>query len=97
MTVLSWISANKLKLVPTLLFVLFLVLFFTGARDQAPRMTKEELLPMLGKPNVVVIDVRLGDGWKESDVKIKGAVRQNPTKVSSWMDNYPKDKTLVFY
>ena len=97
MRVLSWIGANKLKVLPALLFILFLMLFFTGARDKTPRVTKEELLTMLGKPDVIVIDVRLGATWKESDVKIKGAVREDPARVSSWINNYAKDKTLVFY
>jgi rhodanese-related sulfurtransferase len=30
-------------------------------------------------------------------VKIKGAVREDLEKVDTWMNKYPKDKTLVFY
>jgi len=60
-------------------------------------MTKEELKAMLGSPNLVVIDVRYGKDWTDSDLKIKGAVREDPRAIVSWANKYPKDKTLVFY
>jgi hypothetical protein len=64
---------------------------------KAATISKEELQPMLGNPGVIIIDVRAGGDWTASDSKIKGAVREEPGKVDSWMDGYPKDKTLVFY
>jgi len=66
------------------------------AKD-VPRMTKEELKSMLGNPEVIVVDVRAATGWDASDLKIQSAVREDPKKVNSWADKYPKDKTLVFY
>ena len=65
--------------------------------EEVPRMTPEELKEMLGKPGLVIIDVRSNADWMDSAQKIKGAVRQDPKKVSSWMGKYPKDRTLVFY
>lgn len=62
-----------------------------------PRMTREELKGMLGSPNLVIIDVRANVDWRGSHLQIKGAVREDPKRVNSWMDKYPKDKTLVFY
>ena len=69
-----------------------------------PRITKEQLKSMLGDPNVIIIDVRIARHWKESDSKIKGAVREDPgaqapkiTEADTWMAKYQKDKTLVFY
>jgi len=62
-----------------------------------PRMTKEELNPLLGKPDVVIVDVHAGRDWTDSDLKIKGAVRENIQAVESWASKYPKDKTLIFY
>ena len=63
-----------------------------------PRITKEELKSTLGNPEVVVLDVRIGDEWKKSDKKIMGAVREDPEKdFKVWAVNYPKDKTIVFY
>jgi hypothetical protein len=62
-----------------------------------PRMTKEDLRAMLGNPNLVIIDVRYGTDWTDSDLKIKGAVREDPEAIDAWANKYPKDKTLVFY
>ncbi len=60
-------------------------------------MTKEQLLPLLGKPDVIIIDVRTNYDWDHSKVKIKGAVREEGMKFGSWMNKYPKDKTIVLY
>jgi rhodanese-related sulfurtransferase len=65
--------------------------------DDGHMMTKEQLLSMLGKPDVIIIDVRTNYDWDHSDVKIKGAVREEGMKFGSWMKKYPKDKTIVLY
>ena len=63
------------------------------------RMTKENLKAKIGNSdhNIVIVDVRAGKDWKGSEFKVKGAVRENPAKFSSWAEKYPKDKTLVLY
>ena len=73
------------------------ILASLASAQDVSRMTKEELKVILGSPDVTVIDVRLGGDRDHSSLKIKGAVREDPRDVSSWMDKYPKDKTLVFY
>jgi hypothetical protein len=65
--------------------------------NDVPRMTKEELKGMLGNPEVTIIDVRANADWTGSNLKIKGAVREDPRKLNTWEDKYPKDKTLVLY
>jgi hypothetical protein len=80
----------------------FLALLVIGAGEtptanEAPKMTKEELKPKLGSKDLIVIDVRLDEQWRFSNRKIPGAVHENPTVPSTWMDKYPKDKTIVFY
>ena len=65
--------------------------------QEVPRISKEELKEMLGQPDVVIVDVRAGSDWSDSPVKVKGAVREEPDKIDSWIEKYPKDKTLVFY
>ena len=61
-------------------------------------MTKEELKSLLDNPEVAILDVRIADEWKKTNLKIKGAVREDPEKdYRSWASKYPKDKTLVFY
>ena len=69
-----------------------------ASTDQVPRMTKEQLKPLLGNPDVVVLDVRLAREWNESPIKIKGAIRLDyKENLKSVMDTVPKDKRLVFY
>jgi hypothetical protein len=68
-----------------------------GKGPDAPRMTVEDLRPLIGAPDVAVIDVRVGDEWAKSTEKIQGAVREDPEKYNQWAVKYPKEKTLVFY
>jgi len=62
-----------------------------------PRMTKQALSAVMGRPDIIIIDVRRGGDWTDGDLKIKGAVREDPEAIQSWVNKYPKDKTLVFY
>jgi predicted sulfurtransferase len=84
--------------------VVFVIIFFVvGAfatlvrSADAPRMTTDELKAMLGSPDLVIIDVRYGKDWADSDLKITGAVREDPRAIESWANKYPKDKTIVLY
>ena len=63
--------------------------------QEVPRISKEDLKEMLGKPDVVIVDVRAGSDWNASTFKVKGAVREEADKVDSWIEKYSKDKTLV--
>jgi rhodanese-related sulfurtransferase len=61
-------------------------------------MSKEDLKAMLGKPDVIIIDVRQPVDLAKSTMMIKGAVREDPKQeVKAWVDKYPKDKTIVLY
>jgi rhodanese-related sulfurtransferase len=81
-----------------IIFVFTIGVFATFAMSKnVPRMTKEELKAMMDNPDVVIIDVRYGEDWTGSDIKIKGAVRENPADVESWADKYGKDKILILY
>ena len=65
---------------------------------EVPRMTKEELKSLLGNPGIIILDVRAGFDWDDSEWKIPGAVREDPRKeVRSWGGKYPKEKTLILY
>jgi hypothetical protein len=84
------------------IFMAFLGLIVLGAAEtptehKAPRMTKEQLKPLLGGSDLVVLDIRLTEQWKFSNRKIPGAVHENPTVPGNWMDKYAKDKTIVLY
>ena len=81
----------------TLCFGFLGLIPFTALAQEVPKINKEELSGMLGNPDVTIIDVRSGGDWDGSALKIKGAIREDPRKVSSWVDKYPKEKTLIFY
>jgi rhodanese-related sulfurtransferase len=68
-----------------------------GQTAEVARMTIEELKAHMGAPDVVILDVRADGDWKNSDEKIKGAVRENPKEVQAWAAKYSKDKRLVLY
>jgi rhodanese-related sulfurtransferase len=65
--------------------------------DGVARITNEDAKAMLGKKDTSIIDVRTISDWKESGLKIKGAVREDPLEVESWASHYPKDRTLILY
>ena len=62
-----------------------------------PGMTKDELKALLGNPDLIILDVRRGSDWTGSDLKIKGALREEPNDIESWANKYSKDKILVLY
>jgi len=93
---------TKLRFMPCWigLVALLLIVAFIGQAlaKEVPRMSKEELKGLMGKPDVIIIDVRAKGDWEDSKEKIQGAVREDPNKsTNSWANRYPKDKTLVFY
>jgi rhodanese-related sulfurtransferase len=63
----------------------------------APRITNDELKALLGKPDVILLDVRSGSDWKDSDLKIQGAIREEPKQIKSWSEKYSKEKIIVLY
>ena len=89
----------KKRLFLATLLILFLAEGCTTSEKyvDTPRMTKDDLKAMLGNPDLLVIDVRYGKDWTDSNLKIRGAVREDPEAFDSWANKYPKDKTFVFY
>jgi len=78
--------------------LVFMGLFALAASaGDTPRMTKEELKAMMDDPNLVILDVRTGGDWKDSESKIKGAIREEPREVKVWAKKYDKSKTYVLY
>ncbi len=68
------------------------------AAEKGPRMTKEQLKELMGKPDLVILDVRASSDWEKGQTKILGAVREDPGKpAKTWADKYAKDKTIVLY
>jgi hypothetical protein len=89
----------KNRLFPFMISFLFTFgVFATVALSaDAPRMTKEELKGLFSNPDLIIVDVRFGRDWTGSDLKINGAVREDPENIESWANKYSKDKTLVLY
>lgn len=92
---------NKILFLLTLLLttsamILGGIVISSGA-DRVSRMSVEDLKAKLGSPDVLIIDVRADDDWKDSKEKILGAAREDPSKTSDWIHKYPQDKMLVFY
>lgn len=82
--------------------LIFLVIAFTvtsAFSADVPMTTKDELKAMLGKPDLVLVDVRLGRDFIFSDLKIKGAERppdmSHPTPQTFKV--IEPDKTIVLY
>jgi len=69
----------------------------TAIASDVPRMSKEDLKSKLANPDVLIIDVRTEKDWKNTALKIKGALREDPSKSKTWIDKIPKEKTLVLY
>ena len=65
--------------------------------EQVPRLTMEQTRDMLGKPDVVIVDIRYIKQYEESDKKIPGAVFVQPEGLDEFAQKYPKDKTYIFY
>jgi rhodanese-related sulfurtransferase len=84
-------------LAPMLSLGVVFMLSLAAIAQEIPKVSKEELRGMLGKPEVILVDVRTGADWSASTSKIKEAVREEPDKVDSWMNRYSKNRTLVFY
>ena len=86
------------KYVISTIALVFIILACSFANAQEPNaMPKEQLRPLLGNADLTVVDLRTKYDWDNSKVKIKGAVREEGMKFSSWMNKYPKDKTIVLY
>ena len=68
-----------------------------AASIEVPRISVAQTKTMLGKPDVVIIDVRTTKTWWRSPAKILGAVRQELGSVEQWEGKFSKDRTLIFY
>jgi hypothetical protein len=64
---------------------------------EVDRITKEELNVRLCSPELVLLDVRTGDVWEKSKIKIKCSQRVDPKNVESWMYSIPMDMEIVLY
>lgn len=64
---------------------------------EVPRISVADAEKIMDNPNVVIIDVRKKKSWWRSTTKIYGAVREDPSNVSQWIEKYSKTSTLIVY
>ena len=94
---------RKPILISSLVALLLLIALagYSGAAhkvEQVPRLTKEAVKEMLGKPDVVIVDVRYIKQYEQSDKKLPGAVFVHPENFDEFVKNHPqKDKTYILY
>jgi len=90
---------KKKLLTISVLVLLTIGIFVTFSLSaDVPMMTKEELKAMLGNPDLVIFDIRLGRDYFSSDLKIKGAVRPDMgAHITGTVWTYPKGKTFICY
>ena len=69
------------------------------ANTDIPRITAENLKKLLDDPksDVIILDVRTGSSWTNSEVMIKSAVREDPDDFAAWAKKHPKENTIVLY
>ena len=61
------------------------------------KISVDTLNNQLDNPDITIIDVRQERDWKKSELKIKGAIRENPNNVASWAGKYATDRRIVVY
>jgi rhodanese-related sulfurtransferase len=70
---------------------------FAGEDLEVRRISKEDARKLIEDSGVKVIDVRYVKNYEKSDMKIEGAVREDPNDIDAWVDKYPRDKTIILY
>jgi len=98
---------STIAFVPLLVCCALAISFIADTRTEAkeeqvpfpevPRVTKEELKELLGKPGTVILDCRPNEQFVESPQRIPGAVHEDPLKIPEWAPKYPKDARIVVY
>ena len=84
------------KLLP-LLILIFTLNISSALADSVMLMEKEELKPLIGTDEVIVLDVRAGRDWSTSQFKIPGAIRSPGDEFDTWGTTHPKNKKIVLY
>jgi 3-mercaptopyruvate sulfurtransferase SseA len=69
-----------------------------SATDGVSRITVQELKAKVDKgEDLVIIDVRTGEDYQGSRIKIKGAVRIPIVQLEERYKELPKDKQIILY
>ncbi|MGZ3648112.1 MAG: rhodanese-like domain-containing protein [Syntrophales bacterium] len=72
--------------------------FPAPAVDDVPKITVQELKARIDKgEDLVIVDVRTGNDYEASKIKIKGAVRIPIVQIEERYRELPKDKQIILY
>jgi predicted sulfurtransferase len=83
---------------PVVFFNHLIVPAVSSAQDNIPRITVQELKAKMDKgEDLVVVDVRTGNDYEASKIKIKGAVRISIVKIEERYNDLSKDKEIITY
>jgi len=62
-----------------------------------PKVTKEQIKELIGQADFVLLDVRPNEQWRATQVKLPGAIHEDPEDVKGWAEKYQKDARIVTY
>jgi len=62
-----------------------------------PRVTKEQIKELVGQADFVLLDVRPNEQWRATQVKLPGAIHEDPEDVKGWAEKYQKSARVVTY
>jgi hypothetical protein len=65
--------------------------------SNAPKVTKEQIKDLVGTRGFFLLDVRPNEQWNATQVKLPGAVHEDPEDVKDWVYKYQKDAKIVTY
>jgi rhodanese-related sulfurtransferase len=88
-------GARKTVMILTLLAAAWLAGPALG--QEVRYVDRDTLKSWLGRPQVLVLDVRQPGAWEHSDQKIRGALREDPNEVAKWGPGLPKNNRIVVY
>lgn len=86
-----------MKKLAALILVVFSLTALPVFAGNVKLMSKDELKPLIGSEDVVILDVRAGRDWSTSEFKIQGAIRADGSEFAGWKETYPPDKRFVLY
>jgi hypothetical protein len=89
--------SDTAKFISRLIVVMMILSAGISRADDELRIEPDQLKTKLGQSSVFILDARVVPDWRKSDLKIAGAVREDPMEIGSWTHRYPKNRTLVLY
>jgi rhodanese-related sulfurtransferase len=79
-------------------WIILVIPHVSFAEDNVPRITIQELKSKMDNgEKILIIDVRTGEDYASSKVKIKGAVRIPVNALEERQKELPKDREIITY